>query len=134
MAVEDGKAGDETEAEEWLLGTGKEVRDYLYSISSERLSALMGNAGIRMSVFPHLYADGVVIPKEGFETDAYIDVPVLMLTGTTEFSMFAYGDSYYSGSGMEGLSEEELLAAKNFAIKYGSRMYGYFNTELLLRR
>lgn len=72
----------------------------------------MGNAGIRMSVFPHLYADGVVIPKEGFETDAYIDVPVLMLTGTTEFSMFAYGDSYYSGSGMEGLSEEELLAAK----------------------
>lgn len=72
------------------------MRDYLYSISSERLSALMGNAGIRMSVFPHLYADGVVIPKEGFETDAYIDVPVLMLTGTTEFSMFAYGDSYYS--------------------------------------
>lgn len=70
------------------------MRDYLYSISSERLSALMGNAGIRMSVFPHLYADGVVIPKEGFETDAYIDVPVLMLTGTTEFSMFAYGDSY----------------------------------------
>lgn len=129
LAVEDGKAGDETEAEEWLLGTGEEVRDYLYSISSERLSALMGNAGIRMNVFPHLYADGVVIPKEGFETDAYIDVPVLMLTGTTEFSMFAYGDSYYSGSGMEGLSEEELLAAKNFAIKYGSRMYGYFNTE-----
>lgn len=40
LAVEDGKAGDETEAEEWLLGTGKEVRDYLYSISSERLSAL----------------------------------------------------------------------------------------------
>lgn len=44
-----------------------------------------------MSV-PHLYADGVVIPKKALETDAYIDVPVLMLTGTTEFSMFAYGD------------------------------------------
>lgn len=41
-------AQDEEAAAEWLLGTEEEVRDYLYSISSERLSRLMGNAGIRI--------------------------------------------------------------------------------------
>lgn len=33
-------AQDEEAAAEWLLGTEEEVKDYLYSISSERLSRL----------------------------------------------------------------------------------------------
>lgn len=129
LAVEDGKAEDEEAAAQWLLGTDDEVRDYLYELSPERLCALMGNAGIRMSVFPHLYMDDTVLPREGFGTDAYNQVPVLMLTGTTEFSMFAAGDGFYSSDAVADLSEEELEAAKTFAIGYGSKMYGYFNAE-----
>lgn len=58
LAVEDKKKDSPEEAKKWLLGKDKEVRTYLNSISAERLAPLMGNAGIRMSVFPHLYKDG----------------------------------------------------------------------------
>ena len=103
--------------------------EYLYSISSERLIPLMGNAGIRMSVFPHLYGDGEVLPKSGFDTEDYNAIPIIMLTGTTEFSMFANGNSYFSSEEMKNYSDEEIEKAKTFAVKYGSKMYAYFNAE-----
>lgn len=134
LVVEDKKAENEDAAANWLLGTGDDVREYLYGISSERLCALMGNAGIRMSVFPHLYMDGTVLPMEGFDTKNYNQVPVIMLTGTTEFSMFAGGDPYFSGEDLAGLSEEDVGKARDFAISYGSRMYGYFNAEASAER
>jgi para-nitrobenzyl esterase len=123
MAVEDGKAATVEQAKAWLLTDGSDVKDYLYSISSERLMAAIGDAGIRMSAFPHLYADGVTIPKEGFETKVYNDVPVIMITGSDEFSAFNNGSAYTDGS----IPSEELAAAKAFGSKYGSQMYGYFN-------
>ena len=91
--------------------------------------ALMGNAGIRMSVFPHLYEDGVVIPMEGFDTTSYNDVPLMMLTGSTEFSMFCLGDAYFESEEMQGYTAEEIAAAKAFASKYGSDMYRIFNAQ-----
>lgn len=129
LAVEDGKAADEAAAMAWLLTDGEDVKEYLYEISSERLIALMGNAGIRMSVFPHLYEDGVVIPEEGFDTVTYNSVPVMMLTGSSEFSMFCLGDSYFDSEEMAGYTEEEIAAAKAFATKYGSDMYRIFNAQ-----
>lgn len=129
LAVEDKKAATEEKAVNWLLTSNAEVSDYLHSISSERLIPLMSNAGIRMSVFPHLYGDDVVLPKSGFNTSNYNAVPIIMLTGTTEFSMFANGDSYFSSEGMTNYSAEDIEKAKTFAIKYGSKMYGYFNAE-----
>ncbi|PCG20413.1 carboxylesterase family protein [Brachyspira sp. G79] len=129
LAVEDGKAASEEEAVNWLLTSGADVSAYLYSISSERLIPLMGNAGIRMSVFPHLYGDDEVLPKSGFDTEDYNAVPIIMLTGNTEFSMFANGDSYFSSEEMTNYSAEYIEKAKTFAIKYGSKMYAYFNAE-----
>ena len=129
LAVEDKKAESEEDAVKWLLTSSADVSEYLYSISSERLIPLMGNAGIRMSVFPHLYGDGEVLPKSGFDTEDYNAVPIIMLTGTTEFSMFANGDSYFSSEEMKNYSDEEIEKAKTFAVKYGSKMYAYFNAE-----
>src|SRR5699024_7617165 len=71
LAVEDGICANENIAHDWLLTSGSDVRDWLYSIDSARLCPLMSNAGIRMSVFPHLYGDDVVLPKEGFATTQY---------------------------------------------------------------
>lgn len=129
LAVEDGKAKDEKEAFEWLKGTGDEVREYLYSIEAERLAALMGNAGIRMSVFPHLFCDGQVIPGDGFKKASYTSVPLIMLTGATEFSFFCLFDAFFSGDAVKDLKEEEVEAAKAFANKYGSDMYRIFNAQ-----
>ena len=129
LAVEDKKASDEGEAAKWLMTDGVDVKEYLYSISPERLVPLMGNAMIRMSVFPHLYEDGTVIPKEGFETKAYNSVPLMMLTGSSEFSLFCLNDPYFKSDDMKGYSEEELKSAKAFASKYGSDMYRIFNAQ-----
>lgn len=56
----------------------------------------MGNAGIRLSVFPHLYKDGTVIPEEGFETETFNDVPLMLVTGTNEFSLFIASDERFA--------------------------------------
>ena len=88
LAVEKGVQSDEESAAQWLLTDGEDVRDFLYSLSDEELAAAFGGAGIRMSAFPHHFADGVVLPKEGFDTTVYNDVPVLMVNGDREFSTF----------------------------------------------
>ncbi len=129
LVVEDKVKENEDEAYTWLLSENKEVKDYLYSVSSDRLAALMGNASIRMSVFPHLFNDGTVIPKEGFDTTNYNDVPLMMVTGSTEFSMFAKGDSYFKDLNDETQDNKELEKELDFAINYGSRLYGLFNAE-----
>ena len=122
-AVKDGKAATVKEAQKWLLTSGSDVKEYLYSLSPEKLYAL-GSAGITMSAFPHLFTDGVTLPKEGFNTTVYNDVPVIMITGTDEFSTFNNGTAYTDGS----IAKKELDAAKTFGRTYGSMMYGYFNT------
>lgn len=129
LAVEDGKAIDEDAAMEWLLTDADTVRDYLYSLEGSRLAALMADASIRMSAFPHLYTDGVVLPKEGFDTDSYNSVPLIMLTGSTEFSLFCNYDSYYFTPEFESLPSETQQATKTFVREYGSDMYRIFNAQ-----
>ena len=125
LVVTDGKAADETAAAQWLLTDSAEVAEYLKGIEATRLAPLMSDAGIRMSAFPHLYADGVVIPKEGFDTTEYNSVPVLMLTGSGEFSLF-------NGLAPELSSQDKDVqdAAIEFSRKYGSDMYRIFNAQV----
>lgn len=125
LVVKHGKFSSLSLAKAWLLTTGSDVKDFLYSLSSEEIMAAVGDAAIRMSAFPHLYADGITIPKEGFNTKNYNDVPVIMISGSDEFSFFNSGKAYTDGS----ISSSELKAAQAFGNKYGSLMYGYFNTN-----
>lgn len=133
LAVEDGMKATEEEAVEWLLSEDEavkeEVREYLYGVDAGRLAGIMTNAGIRMSVFPHLYGDGTVLPEEGFETTEYNDVPLIMLTGSSEFSTFARGDAYFAGADDQDLVDGDMSAEYAFAVKYGSELYGLFNAE-----
>lgn len=125
LVVADGKADDEATAIKWLLADSPEVAEYLKSIEATRLAPLMSDAGIRMSAFPHLYADGILIPKEGFATTKYNSVPVLMLTGSGEFSLF-------NGLAPELKNEAAAVqdAAAEFSRKYGSDMYRIFNAQV----
>lgn len=126
LAVADQKAKSLKDARKFLLSNSKKTRDYLYSISSARIASAVGNANIRMSAFPHLYADGVVLPKSGFKTTKYNDVPLLMLTGTTEFSFFNNFDQSYN----KITDEETKNKSIAFGNKYGSDMYRIFNAEM----
>lgn len=129
LAVEDGMAEDEDTATDWLLGEDSEVLDYLYSIDSSRLVSLMTNANIRMAAFPHLYEDGVVVPETGFDGAEYNSVPLIMLTGATEFSFFCLYDSWWSSDEAAEYSDEEITAAKTFVNLNGSNMYRIFNAQ-----
>lgn len=131
LAVEDGVAADIQSAIDFLLTDSEEVAEYLYTIDGTRLAVLMGNAGIRMSVFPHLFTDGVGLPEEGFDSNTYNDVPVLMLTGDTEFTMFNLFDAAYNTETVTSTySVDEINAAKQFASIYGSDMYRIFNAQM----
>ncbi len=125
LAVEDGKADDLKAAYEWLLTDGDDVREYLYSLSTERIINATPSASIRMAHFPHLFADGVTLPKEGFDTTAYTSVPIIMFTGTNEFAMFATSN-YFGDLNREDAGYQPQV---DFVNKYGGMLYELFNAE-----
>lgn len=129
LVVEDQVKGSEEEAISWLLSDDRSVADYLHQLDGDRLAPLMGNAGIRMSVFPHLYKDGVVLPKEGFEVAQINDVPLLLVTGTSEFSLFTAFDKYFMAdfTGGQLAQNEEKLAEFLYARNYGGDFYRLAN-------
>ncbi len=129
LVVEDGRFSDENDAFAWLLTPDESVREWLYSIEPSRLYSQMTNAAIRMSSFPHLYKDDVVLPKAGFAAGTLNRVPLLLLTGVTEFSACALSDPYFTGDDAASYSSDELNAARQFASRYGSEFYRHFNTE-----
>lgn len=125
LVVEDGLQPTEEE----LLEDNNEVADYLKNLSADRLAPLMGNAGIRMSVFPHLYKDGTVIPEEGFETETFNDVPLMLVTGTNEFSLFFASDERFAEDFNSGdlFQDEQKQAEFDYSRNYGGQLYRLSN-------
>ena len=129
LAVEDKMASNEEAAYEWLLTPGNDVREWLCSVSAERFGPLMAGAAIRMRVFPHLFADGTVIPEEGFEVlkeGKCINVPMLCLSGGHEFDFPLNNDPLFKNA---DFSDHSVMEEYKFATKYGGLLFGYFNAE-----
>ena len=133
LAVEDGKASDLITAEKWLLSDkGKEakaVRNYLHNVKAERLAPVMAGAVIRMSAFPHLYADGELLPEKGFASKKLNSVPLMLLACGDEFSSFAARDVYFKNRLGQLLKDDITTREYRFANKYGSKLYGLFNGQ-----
>ncbi|MBQ3447494.1 MAG: hypothetical protein IJG37_07620, partial [Synergistaceae bacterium] len=120
----------EDEAYSWLLTDSDDVREFLYSLTDKELADSFGGAAIRMAAFPHHYRDGVVIPKEGYNSGYYNDVPVMMVNGDREFSLFCKGSAPFNKlKNAELFADEKLLPLYRFTDKYGSLMYTFFNGE-----
>lgn len=135
LVVKDHKV-DLSQAKSWLRQGGSEVRHYLQKMNVKRLAGLMRNAGIRMSAFPHLYLDGHVLPKAGFKTTHFNAVPVMMLSGENEFSIFALTDPYFSKAYHDGslAKTPDLLQQYQFVFHYGGQLYSLFNVQLSAQR
>ena len=129
LAVQDGKALTEATARRWLLTEDPAVRSWLCGMDAARLAPLMANAGLRMSVFPHLYADGITLPEGGYPAAQYSEIPTLLLTGADEFNAAARWDSWFSSEEAKRFSADELEAAKQFAATYGSALCRVFSTR-----
>lgn len=129
LVVEDGLQPTEEDAKNWLLEDNNEIADYLKNLSADRLAPFMGNAGIRMSVFPHLYKDGTVIPEEGFETETFNDVPLMLVTGTNEFSLFIASDERFAEDFNSGdlFQDEQKQAEFDYSRNYGGQLYRLSN-------
>lgn len=129
LVVEDGLQPTEEDAKNWLLEDNNEIADYLKNLSADRLAPFMGNAGIRLSVFPHLYKDGTVIPEEGFETETFNDVPLMLVTGTNEFSLFIASDERFAEDFNSGdlFQDEQKQAEFDYSRNYGGQLYRLSN-------
>ena len=134
LAVQDGKALTEATARHWLLTEDPAVRSWLCGVDAARLAPLMANAGFRMSVFPHLYADGITLPEGGYPAAQYSEIPTLLLTGADEFNAAARRDSWFSSEEAKRFSADELEAAKQFAATYGSALCRVFSTRSIASR
>lgn len=129
LVVGDGICVDENAAANWLMQDNDEVRSYLMNLPGERLAPVMAGALIRMKSFPHLYGDGKVLPKEGFGTDKFYSVPLLMLASSDEFTSFLARDQYFKNR-MDKVLQDKLTTEEFvFANKYGSKFYGFFNGQ-----
>ena len=125
LAVEQGLFADEAAAAAWLLTDGEEVRRWLYDQDPAQLCLRMPDGGgIRMACSPHLFADGVLLPETGFDAPACNAVPLMLVTGATEFSLFNPFVPQYEA---EGLSTADAVSARRFASEYGSELYRLFN-------
>lgn len=125
LAVEDGLFADQNSAARWLLTSGEDVTRWLYDLDPARVCLLMADGGgIRMSRFPHLFADGVVLPENGFEAPLANPVPLLLVTGVTEFSLFNPLEVQYQSNGLDA---NDAASARAFATRYGSALYRIFN-------
>ena len=83
-----------------------------------------------MNVFPHLFNDGIVLPKDGFDAKNYNNVPLLMVTGSSEFSLFGRFDSYFAKYDDKTLLTDDIKSKEYaFVYKYGNRLYGLFNAQ-----
>ena len=129
--VADGIKTTEAAAEAWLLQDSPDVATYLQGLSAERLASAFGHAFIRMEAFPHLYTDGTVLAKDGFQTTEYNKVPLIMVSGTNEFSLYTRSDPYFKKAVADRTvftdpqKKQEFLFARN----YGCQMYELFNDE-----
>ena len=126
LAVEDGIAKTEEEAARWLVKDTDEVREYLYGLNAARLAGITLKNDLRMSSFPQLFGDNVVLPANGFNSKRFVnDVPILMVTGTTEFSQYGISDSYLASIENEYIRSNAIT----FTVDRGSEWYRLFNTQ-----
>lgn len=140
LALEDGKANSLDNAKAWISKLSSSQMDaYVRSLSADRLVKAFGSTAIRMEPFPHLFRDGTVIPKEGFDAldqGNYNKVPVLLGSLETEFSGFAFGDPNFAPSINDGTLFTDSTKGAQYAaaLKYGSEMYAGFNAERVAER
>lgn len=70
-----------------------------------------------------------MIPKEGFDTTKYNDVPLMLVTATNEFSIFVAFDKTFMEDFTSGnlFKNQEKLAEFNYSKTYGSQLYSLSN-------
>ena len=126
---------DATKAQAWLAAQSDQaIADWLYRQEGTAFAEAIKDTGLRMSAFPHLFEDGVVIPAGGFaalSSDTHRPLPAVLGSNATEFSGFALSHSLFASLAQEGISSGNapLQQLYEAAIQHGSELYAAFNVE-----
>jgi para-nitrobenzyl esterase len=140
LLVQEGTVTSIEHARTWIGKQSQaQLASYLRELPADKLVTVYGSTAIRMQPFPHLFRDGTVIPREGFDainSGNYAQVPVLLGSLETEFSSFAFGDPYFVPSFHDETLFTDETKAKQYAaaLNYGSEVYAGFNTERVAER
>lgn len=135
LAIKDGLAKDDASAQKWLDSeSSRQLAAYLKSKDAKDIVALYGSVAIKMNQFPHLYKDGYVIPKQGFnviKTDNYNKVPIMVGSMDNEFTAFDATDPYFGSSVLDQsiFKDPNKLKIYTDSMKYGSELYSGFNAD-----
>lgn len=84
--------------------------------------------------FPIFFRDGTVVPSSSFDDSDMNHVPVLVFYSTDEFSILADADAWFRQRRKAQTPENPdstLEQDKAFSIKYGSLIWGDFNSHQL---
>lgn len=136
LAIKDGIVSNGNEANNWINRENSEnIKAYLHSKDASEIVSLIGATSIKMDLFPHLYKDGYVIPKEGFDllkTGNYHKVPIILGATSSEFAGFVYRETYWGQSVADRSifnNNYELLKLYEDSVYYGSKLYAIFNVN-----
>lgn len=135
LLLQEGLATNPVEADEWISNrSAEEIAGFLHQQNAASFAEAIGDPGLRMNAFPHLFEDGTVIPIGGFANLGLCGqtrLPIVLGSTATEFSVFALGDPYFLNRLQNGRLEREA-EEKSFyeaAVQYGSELYASFNVE-----
>ncbi|KUO64984.1 MAG: hypothetical protein APF84_07015 [Gracilibacter sp. BRH_c7a] len=135
VLIKDGKAYDKISAKKWLEKEANHtIVSYLKEKSPEQFLSFLGPVEIRMKDFPHLFLDGHVIPREGFDLvkkGDYNQVPLILGSDATEYAIYNILDSFW-GSVVIDLSildNPKKLKLYLAALEYGSKLFACLNAD-----
>ncbi|MEH7096903.1 carboxylesterase/lipase family protein [Neobacillus vireti] len=135
LVINDKLATNEKDAKTWIQGKSTEfLANYLRSKGAKELTNLAGSPPIKMEPFPHLFADGFVLPAEGFKSlknGNYNKVPIVLGSTASEFSLFAFQDPYFLPSILDGsiYSDNKKWSLYENTLKFGNKLYAGFNAD-----
>lgn len=116
----------EKNADNWCENASSaEIKNFLYSLTTAEAACIYTGMSLDLSKVPQLFADGYVIPKEGFDvikSGNYNMVPMMFGSVTNEFAYYALSAVYANSdtelnvidTGWEML--EIIKAAKNMEV------------------
>lgn len=131
LLVKKGVCADEKEAGNWYdNASSAEIKNFLYGLTTEEVACMYTGMSLDLSHVPQLFADGYVIPKEGFDvikSGNYNMVPMMFGSVTDEFATYALSASYTnSGNEINAVNTGwDMLQIIKAAKKYGSMYMSY---------
>jgi len=137
LLINSGLTSEPDEALAWSSHQSADtIAQFLYDQPADSFSKVLitYDTGLRMVGFPHLFEDGIVLPKGGFEQlqhNSSPALPIILGSTSTEFSIFTLFNPYFSASTVDEIlakvmGQKDLYEA---AVQYGSELNAAFNVE-----